>query len=231
MRAIGSRTVTVRVVRDPPPRVGAHVLEPELRLPPYGARTEMHAEMHAEMRARDGTRRAPISRSARLASPYTVATSPGRRAAISCLSSLPHAYGGRAEVGRRSGGDRAFEKAFNISSTEYPTPVPRLYVTQPGELPSLRSAAVWPLRATPRSSPGSRAEIFAEIFAEIALGEVDHVDVVAHARAVGGRVVGAEDREMRPLTHRDLRSGQDRAEIAPRLRVGLVARISRRRSR
>ena len=111
----------------------------------------MHAEMHAEMRARDGTRRAPISRSARLASPYTVATSPGRRAAISCLSSLPHACGDRAEIGRRSGGDqaeaggdRAFEKAFNISSTEYPTPVPRLYVTQPGELPSLRSAAVWP---------------------------------------------------------------------------------------
>ena len=107
MRAIGSRTVTVRVVRDPPPRVGAHVLEPELRLPPCGARTEMHAEMHAEMRARDGTRRAPISRSARLASPYTVATSPGRRAAISCLSSLPHACGDRAEIGRRSGGGRA----------------------------------------------------------------------------------------------------------------------------
>ena len=68
-------------------------------------------------------------------------------------------------------------------------------------------------------------EIFAEIFAESALGEVDHVDVVAHARAVVGWVVIAKHVEPRPLTHRDLK--RDRAEIARRLQVS-SARISRR---
>ena len=39
---------------------------------------------------------------------------------------------------------------------------------------------------------------------KVAACQVDHVDVVTHARAVGGVVVIAEDRELGPPPHADL---------------------------
>ena len=40
---------------------------------------------------------------------------------------------------------------------------------------------------------------------DMALGEIDHVDIVAHAGAVGRVVVVAEDLQPRALADRDLR--------------------------
>ena len=79
----------VRVGADPPPRVGAHLLEAELRLresdQPRSSRDPSATPISATSRPHLGRRSAfhPSSPAARDASEYTTATSPGLRGAIS----------------------------------------------------------------------------------------------------------------------------------------------------
>jgi len=60
---------------------------------------------------------------------------------------------------------------------------------------------------------------------EVALGKVDDMDVVAHARAVMSVVVGAEDREVRPLADGDLLD--ERHEVIGDA-LGILANATRR---
>ena len=61
------------------------------------------------------------------------------------------------------------------------------------------------------------------------LCEVDHVYVVAHPRAVRGRVVVTEDSEVRPLAHRHLVRGRVGVGVGvgvrARVRVGVRVRV------
>mmetsp|Transcript_8724 Transcript_8724/g.28822 ORF Transcript_8724/g.28822 Transcript_8724/m.28822 type:complete len:270 (+) Transcript_8724:809-1618(+) len=129
----------VRVGADPPPRVGAHLLEAELRLPPQLARREGRVRVHDRDVAR-----------------------PARRNLV-------------REVVPAGGGEGPHHVEHRVSDARAEV---------------VRDAAAALLQ--PEQGGG------------VPLGQVDHVDVVPHASAVGRRVIVTEDGEARPLADGDL---------------------------
>mmetsp|Transcript_18949 Transcript_18949/g.56197 ORF Transcript_18949/g.56197 Transcript_18949/m.56197 type:complete len:275 (-) Transcript_18949:557-1381(-) len=129
----------VRVGADPPPRVGAHLLEAELRLPPH-----------------------LLLRLARLAvADRHVARPPVREHVLERLAAR--------ELVRRE-------------HLQHRVPRPRAKVVH--------------------HAPRVGRHLLER--RQVTLGQVDHVDVVPHAGAVGRRVIVTEDGEARPLADGDL---------------------------
>jgi hypothetical protein len=120
-----------------------------------------------------------------------------------------------------------------MSSTEYPVPAKRSARTPPGahdrlpsacfaRLPHARYARARACAQIVRDASGVALELAQR--GEVALGEVDDVDVVAHARAVVRGVVGAKDGEVRPLADGHL---LDERHQVVRDALGVLADASR----